>query len=38
MGSHFHGWIDYSGDAFSLALLEWDRTISGFGGSENSCR
>ena len=36
MGSHFHGWIDYNGVAFSLELLEWDRTFSGFGGSENS--
>lgn len=31
MGSHFHGWIDYDGAAFSLELLEWDRTFSGFG-------
>ena len=38
MGSHFHGWIDYNGVAFSLELLEWDRTFSGFGGSENSGR
>ena len=38
MGSHFHGWIDYSGVAFSLELLEWDRTFSRFGGSENSGR
>ena len=29
MGSHFHGWIDYNGVAFSLELLEWDRTFSG---------
>ena len=35
MRSHFHGWIDYNGVAFSLELLEWDRTSSGFGGSEN---
>ena len=38
MGSHFHGWIDYNGVAFSLELLEWDRTFSWFGGSENSGR
>ena len=38
MGSHFHGWVDYIGIAFSLELLEWDRTFSGFGGSENSGR
>ena len=36
IGSHFHGWIDYSGVAFSLELLEWDRTFSGLGGSESS--
>ena len=35
VGSHFQGWIDYYGVAFSLQLLEWDRTFSGFGGSEN---
>ena len=33
MGSHFHGWIDNNGVAFSLELLEWDRTFPGFGGS-----
>ena len=33
MGSHFHGWIDYNGVAFSLELLEWDRTFSGLGAS-----
>ena len=38
MGSHFQGWIDYNGIAFSLALLEWDRTFSGFGESDNSGR
>ena len=26
---HFHNWIDYSGVAFSIELLEWDRTFSG---------
>ena len=30
MGWHFHDWIDYSGVAFSVELLEWDRTFSGF--------
>ena len=30
MGSHFHGWIDYSGVAFSIELLEWGRTFSDF--------
>ena len=30
MGSHFHSWIDYNGVPFSLELLEWDRTFSGF--------
>ena len=32
MGSHFHYWIDYNGVAFSIELLEWGRTFSGFGG------
>ena len=32
MGSHFHDWIDYSGVAFSIALLEWGRTFSDFWG------
>ena len=36
MGSYFHNWIDNNGFAFLLELLEWDRTFSGFGGSENS--
>ena len=31
MGSHFHGWIDYNGVAFSIELLERDRICSGFG-------
>ena len=31
-GLDFHGWIDYN----VVALLEWGRTFSGFGGSENS--
>ena len=30
MGSHFHGWIDYNGVAFSIELLEWSRTFSDF--------
>ena len=34
MRPHFHDWIDYNGLAISLELLEWDRTFSGFGGSE----
>ena len=36
MGSHFHGWIDCNGVAFSMALLEWGRTFSDFGGKKNS--
>ena len=32
MGPHFHYWIDYSGVAFSTALLEWGRIFSGFWG------
>ena len=32
MGRHFHDWIDYKGVAFSVELLEWDRTFLGFGG------
>ena len=36
MGSRFHGWIDYNGVAFSMALLEWGRTFSDFGGKKNS--
>ena len=32
MGSHFHHWINYSGVAFSIELLEWGRTFSGFWG------
>ena len=36
MGSHSHGWTDYNGVAFSLELLEWGRTFSEFGESENS--
>ena len=32
MGSHFHDWIDYNGVAFSIELLEWERTFSDFGG------
>ena len=26
---YFHNWIDYNGVAFSIELLEWDRTFSG---------
>ena len=32
MGSHFQGWIDYNGVAFSIELLEWSRTFSDFLG------
>ena len=38
VGSHFHGRIDYNVVAFLLELLEWERTFSGFGRSENSGR
>ena len=38
MGSRFYCLIDYYGVAVSIELLEWDRTFSGFGGSENSGR
>ena len=38
MGSHFQGWIDYPGVAFSLELLEWDCTFTAFGESDNSGR
>ena len=38
MRSHFHGWIDNNGFAFSLELLKWDCIFSGFGGSESSGR
>ena len=30
MGSDFHNWIDYHGDAFSTGLLEWGLTFSDF--------
>ena len=30
MGSHFHDWSDYNGDAFSVELLEWGRKFSDF--------
>ena len=29
-GSHFHGWIDYHGVAFSIQLLKMGRTIAVF--------
>ena len=32
MRSHFHDWIDYSGVAFSIELLERGRTFSDFWG------
>ena len=28
----FHDWIDFYGVAFSIELLEWDRTFSDFWG------
>ena len=31
MVSHFHNWIEYNGDAFSIDLLEWGGTIQIFG-------
>ena len=31
MESNFHGWVNCNRVAFSLELLEWDRTFSGFG-------
>ena len=34
MGSNFHDWIDYNGVAFSMELLEWNRTFSGFWGKK----
>ena len=34
MGSHFHAWNDYNGVAFSIQLLEWGRTFSGFGAKK----
>ena len=30
--SHFYDWIDYNRVAFSIELLEWGRTFSGFWG------
>ena len=38
MGSHFHGWIDYNGIAFSLESQESGHTFSGFGEPDNSGR
>ena len=32
MGSHFHGWSDYNGVAFSIELLGWGRKFSDFWG------
>ena len=32
MGWHLYDWIDYKGVAFSIELLEWCRTFSGFWG------
>ena len=36
MGSHFHDWIDYNGDAFSIELLEWGRTFTDILGYDSS--
>ena len=36
MGAHFHDWIDFYGVAFSIELLEWDRTSSDFWGKTYS--
>ena len=30
MVSHFHNWIDYNGDAFSIDLLAWGDAIQIF--------
>ena len=38
MGSQFHDWIDSYEVAFSIELLEWGRTFSGFRRYENSGR
>ena len=35
VGSHFHDWIDYYRVAFSIELLEWDRTFSDFWGKKD---
>ena len=32
MGSHFYGWIDYRGFAFSIELLEWGCIFADFLG------
>ena len=32
MGSHFYGWIDYKGFAFSIELLEWGCICADFFG------
>ena len=34
MRLHFHDWIDYNGDEFSIELLEWGRTFSVFWGKK----
>ena len=36
VGSHFQDWSNYTGVAFSIKLLEWGRTFSGFWWYENS--
>ena len=34
MVSYFHDWTDYNGVVFSIDLLEWGRTFSGFWGEK----
>ena len=34
MGSHFNGWIDYKGFAFSIELLEWGCIFADFLGKK----
>ena len=34
MELHFHDWIDYSGVAFAIELLERGGTFSDFGGKK----
>ena len=36
MGFHFHDWIASDAVAFSIELLEWGRTFSGFWRLETS--
>jgi len=34
MVSHFYGWIDHKGFAFSIELLEWGRIFADFLGKK----